>query len=437
MKLLHTGDLHLGKSLHESSLIEDQKIMLDQLVKALAEDDYAALVIAGDVYDRTIPSAEAVELFSSFLARLRREFPTLEICVIPGNHDSSQRLSYANRILSEQRIHIVCSPEESFTPIITAKNDEKLALFLLPFLAPGTLAAGPGAKGEGARAARAKTPGDFSGELDFSAPAEDGNADRGGASDGETPLLVTQSALAAEASRRFARALGDKSLAGIPTVLVAHLFTLNGKSSDSERAFLGNAEEVDPALFSGFTYVALGHLHREQAVTERMRYSGSPLAYAFDEAGTRKAFLKVEIGPEATGFPVTVTPIPVTPFRKVTRLSGAFADFYSGTSFDAHAADYLEITLTDDAMVANPMNLLRPKFPWLLSLRQGLSSGASPSAEGGASDALAAVAGAEGPDGKRDPLDDFARFEELLYGFTDEAKRELFSSLLAECADEA
>ncbi|HNY17347.1 MAG TPA: exonuclease subunit SbcD, partial [Treponemataceae bacterium] len=93
MKLLHTGDLHLGKSLHESSLIEDQKIMLDQLVKALAEDDYAALVIAGDVYDRTIPSAEAVELFSSFLARLRREFPALEICVIPGNHDSSQRLS--------------------------------------------------------------------------------------------------------------------------------------------------------------------------------------------------------------------------------------------------------------------------------------------------------------------------------------------------------
>ena len=425
MKLLHTGDLHLGKSLHESSLIEDQKIMLDQLVKALAEDDYAALVIAGDVYDRTIPSAEAVELFSSFLARLRREFPGLEICVIPGNHDSSQRLSYANRILSEQRIHIVCSPEESFTPIITAKNGEKLALFLLPFLAPGTLAAERGAK--------AKAPGDFSGELDFSQPADDGR----GKSDGETPLLVTQSALAAEASRRFARALGDKSLAGTPTVLVAHLFTLNGKGSDSERAFLGNAEEVDPALFSGFTYVALGHLHRAQAITERMRYAGSPLAYAFDEAGSRKAFLKVEIGPEASGFPVTVTPIPVTPFRKVTRLSGAFADFYSGTSFDAYAADYLEITLTDDAMVANPMNLLRPKFPWLLSLRQGLSTGTFPSANDGAQGDPGAEANAADPDGKRDPLDDFSRFEELLYGFTDEAKRALFSSLLSECADEA
>ena len=436
MKLLHTGDLHLGKSLHESSLIEDQKIMLDQLVKALAEDDYAALIIAGDVYDRTIPSAEAVELFSSFLARLRREFPTLEICVIPGNHDSSQRLSYANRILSEQRIHIVCSPEESFTPIITAKNGEKLALFLLPFLAAGTLTTerrDEHGKRNDRSVPEAKASGGFSGELDFSSPVDAAQ----GETSTEAPLLVTQAALAAEASRRFTHALGDKGLAGIPTVLVAHLFTLNGKSSDSERAFLGNAEEVDPALFAGFTYVALGHLHRAQAVTERMRYSGSPLAYAFDEAGTNKAFLKVDIGPAASGFPVTVTPIPVTPFRKVTRLSGAFSDFYTGTSFDAYAADYLEITLTDDAMVANPMNLLRPKFPWLLSLRQGISSGVTPSADDGAQGAPGAEANTAVPDGRRDPLDDFSRFEELLYGFTDEAKRELFSSLLAECTDEA
>ena len=136
MKLLHTGDLHLGKSLHESSLIEDQKSMLDQLRAALSRDEYAALVIAGDVYDRTIPPTDAVELFSSFLARVRRESPALEICVIPGNHDSSQRLSFASRILREQHIHIICNPEESFIPIITEKDGKRLALFLLPFLAP-------------------------------------------------------------------------------------------------------------------------------------------------------------------------------------------------------------------------------------------------------------------------------------------------------------
>ncbi len=430
MKLLHTGDLHLGKSLHESSLIEDQKHVLDQLIKILAEDDYAALLIAGDVYDRTVPSAEAVSLFSSFLARVREDSPELEICVIPGNHDSSQRLAFAASILSELRIHIARSPEDSFTPIITAKNGEKLALFLLPFLAPGTLTVEHTAEHSETSGVPATKDG-YSGELDFSAPAASGATDSGA---GDGTILVSQSALAAEASRRFARAIAAPELAGIPAVLVAHLFTLHGMSSESERVFLGTAEEVDPALFSGFSYVALGHLHRMQKITERMYYSGSPLAYAFDESNDRKAFLKIEVDTRTSGYPVTVTPLPIAPFRKVTRLSGSFADFYSQTAFDAYAADYLEITLTDDALVANPMNLLRPKFPWLLSLRQGISR-SEESADG-------TVRSEDEPNvqsasDRRDPLGDFVRFEELLYGFTDPAKRELFASLLAECGDEA
>lgn len=426
MKLLHTGDLHLGKSLHESSLIEDQKHALDQLIKILAEDDYAALLIAGDVYDRTVPSAEAVSLFSSFLARVREDSPDLEICVIPGNHDSSQRLAFAASILSELRIHIARSPEDSFTPIIAAKNGEKLALFLLPFLAPGTLTVERADSG-GVPAVKDG----FSGELDFSAPADSEAAER---TRGDETILVTQSALAAEASRRFTRAIAAPGLSGIPTVLVAHLFTLNGMSSESERVFLGTAEEVDPALFAGFSYVALGHLHRMQKITERMYYSGSPLAYAFDESNDRKAFLKIEVDTRASGYPVTVTPLPIEPFRKVTRLSGSFTEFYSQNAFDAYAADYLEITLTDDALVTNPMNLLRPKFPWLLSLRQGISH-SEENADG-------TVRNEDEPNvqtasDRRDPLGDFVRFEELLYGFTDPAKRELFASLLAECGDEA
>jgi len=110
MKLLHTADLHLGKSLHESSLLDDQKIMLGQLHDELGRDSYAALIISGDIYDRTVPPAEAVELFSGFLVSLRQDFPELEICIIPGNHDSAQRLSFADRILGTQHIHIVSSP---------------------------------------------------------------------------------------------------------------------------------------------------------------------------------------------------------------------------------------------------------------------------------------------------------------------------------------
>ena len=413
MKLLHTGDLHLGKTLHEASLIEDQAVMLDQLLAELGRDDYSVLVIAGDVYDRTIPPAEAVELFSDFLVRIRRRFPDLETCIIPGNHDSARRLSFADRILGQQRIHIVGNPEESFTPIIVAKNGEKLALFLLPFLAAGSLSPLTPGKTVQPGASRPETA-ENGPELDFT-----------------QNVLLSQTELAAEASRRFNEHLDREDVTGLPSVLVAHLFTTGGRESESERVFLGAAERVAPALFPRFSYVALGHLHRSQKVTERMYYAGSPLAYAFDEAGNDKYFLKVEIPPNASADPPLVTRIPVVPHHRVSRLSGSFADFHTGTAFDSHSADYLEITLTDEGIVANPMSLLRQKFPRLLSVRQG-------QAESRADEVSAPDRKTEGPDGeKRDPVSDFCRFEELLYGTVDQGKRDLFAELLKECADEA
>jgi len=409
MKLLHTADLHLGKSLHESSLLDDQRIMLAQLHDELAKDNYAALIVSGDIYDRTVPPAEAVELFSGFLVSLRQDFPELEIFIIPGNHDSAQRLSYADRILGTQHIHIVSSPEKSFIPIITAKNEEKLAIFLLPFLGAGTLKVSE----------KTEQLAIVSPEFDFSVS--------------EPSILLTQADLAAEASRRFSAVLANPELKGIPSVLIAHLFTQKGVSSDSERIFLGMAEQVNPSLFSRFSYVALGHLHRAQKLSERMYYSGSPLAYAFDEAGVPKHFLKVEIDCVAPGFPVTVTPIPVEPFRKVTRLSASFADFYTGTAYDAHAADYLEVTLTDSELIANPMNLLRTKFPYLLSLKQGIGQAGT----GLADNYDTKPGGSLNPGELLNPQDDFRRFEEMLHGEAEADRVELFRELLKECSDEA
>lgn len=432
MKLLHTGDLHLGKSLHEQSLLDDQRIMLDQLALELGKDQYAALVIAGDIYDRTIPGSEAVGLFSEFLVTLRERHPDLDICVIPGNHDSAQRLSFADRILGTQRIHIIGNPEDSFAPIILGKNGERLAIFLLPFLAAGTLkpkkAAGPSA----ARAGSEQTSQNVvlsqsaAPEFDFSQIQED-------------HALLSQSELAGEASRRFAEALSKKELEGVPSVLVAHLFTLAGIASESERVFLGQAEQVNPALFSRFSYVALGHLHRNQKITDRMYYAGAPLAYSFDEAGSVKNFLKVEIGCASPDFPVSVTPIPVVPRRAVTRLSGSFSDFHTGKAFDRHAADWLEITLTDGSLVANPMNLLKPKFPGLLSIKQGFGGEAQPG-----TDAETGTEGLEGDgksmkrgEGAQNPVSDFRAFEKILHQGIDEDRVALFTDLLKECADEA
>ncbi|ULQ59638.1 exonuclease subunit SbcD [Brucepastera parasyntrophica] len=400
MKLIHTSDLHLGKTIYETSLLADQQAMLNQLCAELEKDDYAALIISGDIYDRTIPPAEAVELFSGFLGTIRRKLPELAICIIPGNHDSAQRLSFADEILGEQHIHIVSKPENSFTPIIITKKTESAALFLLPFLSAGSLK--PREK-----------------ETDENNKVPDLFTD-------SAETLFTQTELAAEASRRFSEILVQPELSGIPTVLAAHLFTSGGQESDSERVFVGAAERVNPALFSQFSYVALGHLHRFQKITDAMYYAGSPLAYSFGEAGGEKYFLRVEIDTGQQNFPVQITPIPVQPLRTMTKLEGTFEEFYSGKDYDRFAGDYLEITLTDPVLIANPVNLLRPKFPYLLSLKQGAEAAAEQKIPGEKN---------TGTEKKRDPAADFTDFEEMLYGAADSAKTELFSSLLEECTD--
>lgn len=384
--------------------------MLDQLVEELSLLSYDALIIAGDVYDRTIPPAEAVELFSSFLIRLRNELPDLAVFIIPGNHDSARRLSFANKILGQQQVFINGDAEDSFKPIILGKEGNRLAFFLLPFLLPGNL-----------RPAAPQTDKETVPQNDgSSAPELDLFENTGEADTSEGPLLFSQAELAREASRRFDAVLSLPEYRGMPSVLVAHLFMTGGEESPSERVFIGSAERVPSSLFSGFSYVALGHLHKKQRVHDRIWYSGAPLAYAFDEAGTEKCFLRVELDTAAPGTPVTVTPVPVTPVRPVVRLSGAFDEFYHGTSFDNHAGSYLEIALTDTSLIANPMNLLRPRFPHLLSIRQG--EWQKPRGD-------PADCATETPKG-RNLAEDFSSFQTLLYGTIDERKQELFSALL-------
>lgn len=407
MKLLHTGDLHLGKTLHEASLLEDQAVMLNQILARLGEDGYDALLISGDIYDRTIPPAPAVELFSDFLVHLTRDFPDLHTFIIPGNHDSARRLSFADRILGEKHIHIIGNPEQTFSPInITLKNGRRTAFFLLPFLSSLSLTALSGPAVEST-----------SGEFDFNAVPQ------------EASPLVSQADLAREAARRLSPLVTRLAQEGVPSILLAHLFTTGGVESESERVFLGTAERVSPELFSSFSYVALGHLHRAQRVTDRIHYAGSPLAYAFDEANTVKQLVSITLDETDPAFPLTVSALPVSPLRAVRRLSGSFTDFYTGTQFDSYSPDYLEIHLTDASLVANPMSLLRQKFPFLLSIRQGTSTQAEHQREQGMD---------EMPLGdKRDPLSDFSRFIDLLYGEKDPEKELLFQSLLKECLDEA
>ena len=396
MKLLHTADLHLGKTLHETPLLSVQEKMLDDIHDILTQHDYAALIIAGDVYDRAIPSAEAVSLFSRFLARIREDCPDTAVCIIPGNHDSAQRLAFAHEILQNQRIYIAQDTCRLAEPVILTKGAEKLAVYLLPF-------------------------------LNFGAFSEEDKEAYRAAGD-------SQAEMAAVASHILQQAVQPD----MPALLAAHLFTIGGQSSSSERTFIGAAEYVNPDLFSCFDYVALGHLHRCQRITDRMYYSGSPLPYSFDESEDAKCVLSIDINatPHFDGTPkqsaagktsITIERIPIISERPLKRLEGMFTDFFTGTRYDEWSGCYLEITLDDAEVIAHPMQLLRQKFPFLLSIRQ--KSFMNQESQDGAEPLNLRERTAE------DPLtlaENFSRFEIIINGESNQMKQELFEQLCTE-----
>jgi exonuclease SbcD len=384
MKFLHTADLHLGKIFHEQSLLDDQAFMLDTLRDLLRDKSFQALVIAGDVYDRSIPPPDAVKLFSLFLGKLKKERPDLEVFLISGNHDSASRLSFGRELFAELGVFFITDPEDADKPIVIGEERERTAFFLLPFLNPGSL------KGE---------------------------------DEDQTPLR-SQSRLAETAAKRLEKARFAAREAGAQhTILVAHLFAAGGLASDSERTFLGNAECTDIGLFAGFDYVALGHLHRCQAVGTNVYYSGSPLAYSFSEATHEKVFLSVALSGER----LVVEKIFIDPLRKMSRITGAFDDFKGELSDEIKAKrdDYLEVILTDKCFVDNPLFLLRQQFPHLLSIRQ--------------EEAMKAHVRESGShlrfidfDAKRNIADDFADFLFDIYGEINGEEIALFQSLLVE-----
>ena len=390
MKLLHTADLHLGKTLHETPLLSVQEKMLDDIHDILTQHDYAALIIAGDVYDRAIPSAEAVSLFSRFLARIREDCPDAAVCIIPGNHDSAQRLAFAHEILQNQRIYIAQDTCRLAEPVILTKGAEKLAVYLLPF-------------------------------LNFGAFSEEDKEAYRAAGDSQAEMAVVASHILQQAVQP-----------DMPALLAAHLFTIGGQSSSSERTFIGAAEYVNPDLFSCFDYVALGHLHRCQRITDRMYYSGSPLPYSFDESEDAKCVLSIDIDgtpkQSAAGkTSITIERIPIISERPLKRLEGVFTDFFTGTRYDEWSGCYLEITLDDAEVIAHPMQLLRQKFPFLLSIRQ--KSFMNQESQDGAEPLNLRERTAE------DPLtlaENFSRFEIIINGESNQMKQELFEQLCAE-----
>lgn len=313
MRIIHTADLHLGRQFNGISLDEDHGQVLAQIVEALIDQRADVLVIAGDIYDRAAPPASAVRQFNAFLTRVARE-TSAAVVMIAGNHDSSDRISAMSIMSDATRALIRGAVSADERPLVLEDQFGSVAFSALPF--------------------------------SYEYAARECFAD-------ET-MLTPEDVLKAQVA-----AARPNVPDGARWIVVAHAFVAGGAASESERplARVGGVETVSPDIFAGAHYVALGHLHKPQAVgVPHIRYSGSPLAFGFDEAEAVKSMSLVDIDGEGE---VTIQTLPFRPLRGVRSLKGRHAELLLAEPSD----DFIKIVLTDDVPVIDGMKRLRVNFP--------------------------------------------------------------------------
>lgn len=320
LRILHTSDWHLGRSFHRVSLLDAQAAFLDHLVATVREERVDAVVVAGDIYDRAVPPLSAVELFDQALHRLAAlDVPTV---MISGNHDSARRLGVGSGLMGRAGIHLRTDPAGCATPVLLRDEHGEIACYGLPYLEP------------------ALVRGQFS------------------LSGGGHPAVLRA------AMDRVRADLATRP--GARSVVLAHAFVAGGEACASERDItVGGVASVPVDTFHGVDYVALGHLHGCQTLSERVRYSGSPLGYSFSEEHHRKSMWLVDIG--ATGELRTeriYCPVP----RQLARISGRLEQLLADPALDRHTDSWVEATLTDPVRPAEPMARVAERFPYVVSL---------------------------------------------------------------------
>ena len=319
MKLIHLSDLHLGKRVNEFSMLEDQQYILEEILRIIDSEKPDGVLIAGDVYDKTVPSAEAVTLLDEFLVQLsKRDTQTF---LISGNHDSAERLAFGGRLMEQSGIHIARVYNGVLAPLTLRDEYGSVDLYLLPFLRPVQV--------------RRFFP--------------------------ESEIVTYTEAMAAV----LGAADIDKTHRN---VLVTHQFVTGAQTCDSEELSVGGTDNVDVSVFDDFDYVALGHIHGPQKIgRETVRYCGTPLKYSFSEVGHKKSVTVVELAEKGS---VAIRTVPLVPKRDMSELRGAYNELmlrenYEGKPF---RNDYLRITLTDEEDIPNAVNNLRTVYPYIMRL---------------------------------------------------------------------
>lgn len=321
MKFLHIADLHIGRHLGETSLLPDQRRIMDQILEIIGQENPDGILVAGDVYDKSLPAGEAVTLLDEFITTLAaRHVP---VFLISGNHDSPERLSFGSRIMAKRGIHIAGTFDGTVREETLEDEFGKVHVFLLPFLKPGMVR----------------------GFYEEEIQTHDG---------------------AVRAALRSANIDPDER-----NVLVAHQFVAGGGQqpavSDSETISVGGLDQVDASAFDGFDYVALGHLHRPQAISrDTVRYAGSPLKYSFSEAGHDKSAVIVELFEKGK---VSVRTVPLVPLRDMREIRGPLEELIRAGKEDSESReDYIRAILTDEDEVFDAVGRLREVYPNLLHI---------------------------------------------------------------------
>lgn len=310
MRLMHLSDLHLGKRLENYSLLEDQRYILAQVLKIIDRECPDAILIAGDVYDRSVPSVEAVALFDRFLTDLAER--KQKVFVISGNHDSPERLSFGGKLMEYSGIHISPVYQGNVVPYPISDRYGTVNVYLLPFVKPVHVRR-------------------FFPEQEIASYTD--------------AIRVAVEQMGIDKTQR--------------NVLVAHQFVTGAVRSESEEITVGGLDNVDASVFDGFDYVALGHIHGPQDIEpERIRYCGTPLKYSFSESGQVKSVTMVDMGEKGD---VKVRLVPLEPVKELTQIRGNFDEvasskYYAGTTLQD---DYLKVVLTDEDDIPDAMGKLR------------------------------------------------------------------------------
>ena len=319
MKILHLSDLHLGKKVNEYSMIEDQRFILVRIINIIDEEKPDCIILAGDIYDKSVPSTEAVDLFDDFLFRLSQR--DAEVFVISGNHDSPERLAFGGRLMNESGVHLSPVYDGNIEPYKLTDSFGTVNFYMLPFVKPANVRR-------------------FFEDEEINSYTD--------------AIRTAIEKMDVDESER--------------NVLITHQFVTGADRTESEDISVGGTDNVDASVFDAFDYVALGHIHRPQNVSsERIRYCGTPLKYSFSEARDKKSVTVAELGEKGE---LSIRTVPLVPKRDLVELKGSYDEltlksFYDGTSYQE---DYVHITLTDENDIPDAVAKLRVIYHNIMKL---------------------------------------------------------------------